>query len=323
MTRLALALCALLLTAPAAAQTFNNQNGQKVYGTVTALQGGSWSISLAPSTGTIVTTGTITAWQGGRWLVGQDGGVYTVTPGSGTWVVSQIGAMTVTPGTGTWNVTGSSIVSYQGGAWSASASQNGVFTVTAGTGAWSSSQIGSYVVTPGTGVWSVSGSSVMAFQAGAWSSGISSGTNSAIVTSSGSLRAYIPAPYPRVYASSLPIILSNVVDTSLVSLSFSGEIEFLTFNFDRANVIVSIVVDGFEIFREELVDMNSATVYNLSDTASTAGQSPVIVSRLGKQLWFKFTSPKGVGSSLSVRARKTVVGATSMLGGMVVYGVTR
>jgi len=215
-----------------------------VSGTITANQGGAWTMSATQGTSPWVVSGTVTSNQGGAW---------TVEQGTPPWSVSQSGTWTVEQGTPPWSVSGT-VTSNQGGApWTirlqdatggtlavvtaagalkvdgsavtqpvsgtvsisgtvtvsgtVTSNQGGAWTVQQGGAPWSVSQSGSWTVEQGTPPWSVSGT-VTSNQGGApWSMRLQDGVGAtlATVTAGNALKVDGSAVTQPISAASLPL----------------------------------------------------------------------------------------------------------------------
>lgn len=146
-----------------------------VSGSTISIAGGLSLSTGANNIGT-VSGSSVTAFQGGQWSVGaaQQGpynisvtsGVITVLQGTTPWNVS--GSTIIVSGgvvlsTGTNNigtVSGSSVVAFQGGFWSVGASQQGPFNVSVASGALAVSQAGPYSVSVTSGSINTTGSTI-------------------------------------------------------------------------------------------------------------------------------------------------------------------
>ena len=82
----------------------------------------------------------------------------------------------------------------------------------------------------------------------------------------------LPRYRPKTYTSLTDITLtSQTTETELANINLDGQISGIAVNFDRDDVEVIVEVDGTEIFRLALDDLNRATDFNLGTESNGGG----------------------------------------------------
>lgn len=79
----------------------------------------------------------------------------------------------------------------------------------------------------------------------------------------GNLTATLVRYRPRFYTSRNNIALSDSVDTELISIDVDGQLDAISANFDRDDVEFVLSIDGTEVLRIELDDLENTSRYAL------------------------------------------------------------
>lgn len=122
-----------------------------------------------------------------------------------------------------------------------------------------------------------------------------------------------PRFMPRLAQETSTITLSGT-DTSLLSISGNGQVDFMSFRFSNNGVEVAVFVDGVEAYRTTLDDLKSE---HRMDDGREIGDY-ISVEDGGKIFREAFPQPIDFSSSFELKAQKTGSKA-SMLAGLIRY----
>lgn len=148
----------------------------------------------------------------------------------------------------------------------------------------------------------------------------SSGKRALDVNVHGDLTATTTAAQYRLkfFTSKTEINLDDVVDTELANINFDGQLDGININFDRNDVEVVLSIDGSEILRIKLIDLENQAIYNLGALGATT-IFPMFVRDSGKHFIMALKSPVDVLSNVTIKAKRKLAGVTKMKGIVVVY----
>jgi len=129
-----------------------------------------------------------------------------------------------------------------------------------------------------------------------------------------------PRYRPRFWKSQTEVELSNSSDITIANININGKLDGISINFTRDDVEFVLEIDGTELMRIELSDLEDNNVYNLNSTGTDECIFPVKTTRAGRQIVINFGSnPVDVTSNITVKAKKTVNPTTNFVAGMIVY----
>lgn len=106
---------------------------------------------------------------------------------------------------------------------------------------------------------------------------------------------------PKFYTSKANIGI-NGSDTQLVSLDFDGQLDGISIAFDKEEVECILIVDGTEIFRVELKDLNNQSEYGMSLSNKNFNVS---TENSGNQIIFHWSAPVDIISNLTIKAKNS------------------
>lgn len=122
---------------------------------------------------------------------------------------------------------------------------------------------------------------------------------------------------PRFHLNKAGISVPDSIDTTLFTYSGDGQLDFISINFSTTDAILILSVDGTEIFRENVVDIDSGSVYDLKSSSGTA-----IFTKSSNHIVIDWNGcPADFVTSFTVKARAKPTKSTSAVGILIKYRV--
>lgn len=121
-------------------------------------------------------------------------------------------------------------------------------------------------------------------------------------------RISLPVFKPRFYSDQSSISVGDT-EVLLTTITATAKLDAITAVFDRSEVEFIVIVDGVEIFREILKDLDDTLKYNLGQ--GNGQFFPVKILATGKQIAFNWYSPPDFKTDLVIKAKRTSASPTN------------